>query len=425
MRCTLVIALAGWAVLAQAGVSHAGLYQKDVLADFDIDADSNAVPLSFDSFMIVLGNVLQPDNPETPAYKEIVQAIKERNKKAIGKETEKLTADEINQLVGKLTTDELVAQSAELLRLRRLDERRNEAVDLLSRKYQEVLRHQEKKEPLTGMILMHQAFAHHLQKDFARAVDLEDSALSDYGFPKSMMGLTDQQLEWYKRLERDYYLPFLRQRRNEAIARKASVRDGLDPIFPTAAKRKQSPVQFVGESGKFEAGTIAAAEKAKLPKDAIAVVQQLVLWDPDDNRLLWQLAELYNAAGNMRAANALMDLCVNAPRQYTNPELLDHRRTIQTALPEWLKLEAKKQEELERRRKVEEERAEAEATRIREERRAEDEKARSIEEASKQDAAERKQWVRIGVATVLVFVVYWQVREVLRRWQKYRATGPK
>src|SRR5262249_51405106 len=50
-------------------------------------------------------------------------------------------------------------------------------------------------------------------------------------------------------------------------------------------------IRYVGESGKYEPGKLAAAEQKKLPSDAAAIVQQLALWLPADGRLLWQLAE--------------------------------------------------------------------------------------------------------------------------------------
>lgn len=69
-------------------------------------------------------------------------------------------------------------------------------------------------------------------------------------------------------------------------------------------------VTFVGESGKPEAGKLAAAERKKLPENAVAVVQQLALWMPADARLLWLLGELYNAHGDVRSAAAALDGCV-------------------------------------------------------------------------------------------------------------------
>jgi hypothetical protein len=76
---------------------------------------------------------------------------------------------------------------------------------------------------------------------------------------------------------------------------------GLDDLFS---------VCFVGESGEYEPGKLADAERKKLPADAVAIVQQLALWLPHDPRLLWQLAELAAAHGDLRTANSLFEGCV-------------------------------------------------------------------------------------------------------------------
>lgn len=69
-------------------------------------------------------------------------------------------------------------------------------------------------------------------------------------------------------------------------------------------------VKFVGESGKPEAGKLAAAEFKKLPPNAAAIVQYLALSLPADGRLLWQLGEIANAHGDIRTAAAILDGCV-------------------------------------------------------------------------------------------------------------------
>ena len=51
-------------------------------------------------------------------------------------------------------------------------------------------------------------------------------------------------------------------------------------------------------------------EKAKLPKYAIEIVQQLLVWLPEDARLYWLLGELYNAQGgpkNIHTARMIFD----------------------------------------------------------------------------------------------------------------------
>jgi hypothetical protein len=92
-------------------------------------------------------------------------------------------------------------------------------------------------------------------------------------------------------------------------------------------------VRFVGETGTFEPGKLAASERKKLPSDAAALVQQLALWLPEDSRLLWQLAELANAHGDIRTAAAIMDGCVTEFGLHA-PNLRRHRQLLRDAANE-------------------------------------------------------------------------------------------
>ena len=71
---------------------------------------------------------------------------------------------------------------------------------------------------------------------------------------------------------------------------------------------------------------------AKLPPDAVAVVQQLLLWSPGDTDLLWLLGELYAARGELRTAYKVLDQC-SFGRSYTNrPVLMAHRQAARDAV---------------------------------------------------------------------------------------------
>lgn len=89
-------------------------------------------------------------------------------------------------------------------------------------------------------------------------------------------------------------------------------------------------IQYVGASGKFEAGRIAEAQRKRLPDDAIALMQQLALWLPADGRLLWQLAELAGANGDVVTAAAIMDGCVTE-FGLRSALLREHRRAYRAA----------------------------------------------------------------------------------------------
>jgi hypothetical protein len=92
-------------------------------------------------------------------------------------------------------------------------------------------------------------------------------------------------------------------------------------------------VRFIGDSGQYEPGKLASAERKKLPSDAVAVVQQLALWLPADGRLLWQLAELANAHGDVQTAAAIMDGCVTEFGLHAT-DLRRHRQLVRGAADE-------------------------------------------------------------------------------------------
>jgi hypothetical protein len=110
-----------------------------------------------------------------------------------------------------------------------------------------------------------------------------------------------------------YHLKLVRGRLGQRL--------GLDDLFG---------IRFVTDDGDYEPGRLAATEKKKLPTKAVAVTQQLALWLPADGRLLWQLAELANAHGDIANAAAMMDGCVT---QFGlgDPELRRHRQVLRAA----------------------------------------------------------------------------------------------
>ena len=107
------------------------------------------------------------------------------------------------------------------------------------------------------------------------------------------LGWSDAVYDLYREYD-TYYLKLLRLRRLE---KKPAILAPPDPLFDDG-KNPPTPVKFLGANGQFDAGSIAAAEKAKLPPRALAIVQTLCVWLPDDQRLYWLLGELYNAQGN-------------------------------------------------------------------------------------------------------------------------------
>src|SRR5262249_7754813 len=111
------------------------------------------------------------------------------------------------------------------------------------------------------------------------------------------MGWNEARFKLYRRAE-TYLLKLIRLRsreRPQAFGRPSPLGSDVEPLFEGG--NPPTPVRFVGDSGKYEAGNIARAEKAKLPPDAVEIVEQLLIWLPHDDRLFWLLGELLNARG--------------------------------------------------------------------------------------------------------------------------------
>ncbi|HJZ89288.1 MAG TPA: hypothetical protein VKE40_00350 [Gemmataceae bacterium] len=376
MRPVVVLAV----LVAFALPARAGVYNPAEPFNFEIDADGYARPIQYaGGFDLILAKLREvatlsrnPGDPPYPARAEALARVQERQGKGMT----------------SLSAEELAGLTADLIRLNRNDD----ALGIL----QPLAR-----DPRRGGFLAftHLARSHAGRGGWREAYDLERTAVRDSDFPTSFAKLTRTQLTWLRRVETEYYLPFLYHRAEESSGRRpADLREELDVIFPSAVppKRPTEPVRFVGEDGRYEAGRIAAAERKKLPPDAIAVVQQLVLWHPQDTRLLWLLGELYNAEGDVDTAAKILDK-ITFDLGYSNPIVIEHRRVLQSAA-EAAALE----------------RAAAESAQ------AAKAKAEADEEQARRDGAERDyqkrlRWIIACGVGLVVILVYYQFREVVRR----------
>jgi hypothetical protein len=122
-----------------------------------------------------------------------------------------------------------------------------------------------------------------------------------------------------------YHLKLVRLRRHEDPGT-----TGLDDLFG---------VRYEGPGGNYEPGKIDAGDRKKLPADAAAILQQLGLWLPADGRLLWQMAELANATGDVRIAASILDGCVTEIGM-RDPELRRHRQAVRAEADEQGRLAA-------------------------------------------------------------------------------------
>lgn len=122
-------------------------------------------------------------------------------------------------------------------------------------------------------------------------------ALEDMPFPEQLAGCANQeQRDWLKRVEK-YYRKWLEIHIDESSNAVRPEREGVFPLF-----------------GKEE------------PKDAVAIVQQLLLWCPDDNRLFWLLAELYAKSNRPRQAKKLFDSLAGEDHRQSNRKLMMEQR---------------------------------------------------------------------------------------------------
>lgn len=217
---------------------------------------------------------------------------------------------------GKLSAEEKLHFSAVLLRRRR-------ALDAIT-----LLNSATRQHPDVFLLQANLATAYHQNGELAKARDSLMDCLD--AWPKEWHALTDAQRDFLMRLGwneapyafyRDvetYYLKLLRLRSKE----KGANFEEVDAIF--------GDVKFVNEAGEFEPGKIAKAEKAKLPRNARDIVQQLLVWHPSDLRLLWLLGELLNASGEARdikAARGIFDDLVYN-RNVRAKELMTRRQVL-------------------------------------------------------------------------------------------------
>lgn len=215
---------------------------------------------------------------------------------------------------GRLSVEEESNLGAYLIRLRQYED----AVRVLARAAEE--------DSANAMVLANLATAYQQSGQPERALYYLQRLKRHTTWP----GLTPAQRAWYERAE-EYQRKLVLLRSAEpppAPGDRLRTPQSVDNLFGPAG----NPVRFVGPSGKYEAGTIAAGERAKLPDDAVALVEQLLMWLPDDTRLYWLLGELLNAQGDVQDAAAVFEDCV-WNRGWNVDTLKEHRRIARDAKP--------------------------------------------------------------------------------------------
>jgi hypothetical protein len=308
-----------------AGPGRASLYSPE--APFAIPfEDGKPSQLPFDEFKrrrAVLRNAtIEPKLGEetNPDRKAFLDRIEKRMPK--GTEAEK------ERSLKKMPVIEVVALAGDLLHVGQTDR----ALNLL-------VPRSRRPDYLVFSTLAHVYAA---RGEWAEALRYHTEARLDTEMPADLKGLSKPQRDWWDKLDADYVTWMYRVRAGEAppaplTAKEREQREEAEeilPLFPLPGEdgKPRPPVRFVNDAGEYQPGVIAASEKAKLPPDAIAVVQQLILWFPRDTRLYWLLAELYAAENDLDSAVAILDECAWGLGYGNRKLLMDHRTAVRAAI---------------------------------------------------------------------------------------------
>lgn len=298
MRRLLLVAVS---VCCYAYHSSAGVYSPDEPCPFPVKPDGIATALPFKLFQILSADVfaglvpLDPANPGTLDWYPAEDGTTLRVGPA-GIVAQRLAARW--PVRNEITDSELAGFTSDLLRL-------GGSVQVIERLQPELRSRQP-----NYLLISNLAHAYASAGDWRTALTRFSDAL-DCDPPKVLPGTATDRLKWQLDVDRKYYRQWLRIRREEAEKRPGIEIQEPDAVFVTADGK---PIRF------WESNT----EAAKLPPDAVAVAQQLFLWAPWDVKLLWLVAEVYLAKGDVREADAIFYQCSNA-RKFGGPILFrDH-----------------------------------------------------------------------------------------------------
>jgi tetratricopeptide (TPR) repeat protein len=278
-----------------------------------IPVDDSGAPqeLPFDEFQrrrLILRNILNSDWPLFKIDPTTKQPVIDPNTGQPGLSERGIVDARIKKTLAKKPRDrtesERIALAIDLLRMGRPDEG---ALEGLRSGF------------LPNITLAHIAAA---QGEWSRAYQFLDIA-NEEAPPAVLASKSAKLLVWQRKLDHGALLALVKLRTTEARKKSDPETEQPDHIWP---------LQFVNEAGEYQPGALAAAEKAKLPggdfPEAIATVQQLVLWFPADVRLYWLLGELYAARGDLKAAKRVMDECVDSGRYSNRKVLMQHREVV-------------------------------------------------------------------------------------------------
>lgn len=304
--------------LAQAGALQAGVYNLDSPRKYPSDYIQTHLPQEpklVISYLFELRAIQDP--PVNPSPPPPPGSLRESYLK-------QLAGLEKKHNEGILGVTDQVNLSACLIRLGR------------SSKAQELLEAWLRQVPLDSpfrvLLLLNLASA--CQEDeslLQRGIEMQRQALECW--PALLPGWNREEWTWYRHVE-EHALELMQLRNRERILRgDRPAREQLAPdkLFPREERDVLKRVQFVGESGEYEAGGIAWKQWERLPTDADAIVQQLLIWRPSDSRLLWLYGELLNARVKVDGAFYVLNDRVRDQDRWRNRELDRHVRVLSDA----------------------------------------------------------------------------------------------
>ena len=272
-------------LLVSSPSAFAGVFSPNEPCPFEISPDGTATPLPLNVFKLFLndrvaalqatGPDIQSGSADTPTFRGGV-------------------LQRLRSAPASPSRAEMVGLSADLLRAGRS----GEVVELLK----PVLRDR----TLDYRLLAHLSLAHAALGDWDLALLRHANAVGDSEAPIELGGTKPEQLKWMLKVDRTHTRPWLKAAQRDASPATKTADPDVPPLF------------------KMDA----------LPADAVAIAQQLVLWSPRDNNLLWLLGAVHLAKGQIEAAFDILEQC--RERKMTWPKFrADHANAeaLYRALP--------------------------------------------------------------------------------------------
>ncbi|MFO0824616.1 MAG: tetratricopeptide repeat protein [Gemmataceae bacterium] len=292
MRGVVVVITLGAAtgLVAVPSAAQASLYCPDEPFAIPVGNDGKAVALPFEEFkrrLAVLKNLLDTTRKSNPDRERVLQRVETAMRKGRNR-----------------TPAETAALASELLLLGKPED----AAGLLAAGDRQGF--------LSNMTLAHVNAA---LNDWATATEYLTIA-NGRPQPAELPGLSPAQLKWQFQINQGPLVRLFEARWRDSRHRPAPDTEEPEAIFL---------VKFVDPEGVYTPGVLAPSERAKLPPDAIATIQQLLLWFPNDARLYWLLGELYTATGDIAVGRRILDECVSEAWKYGNRKVLQtHRHAV-------------------------------------------------------------------------------------------------